>query len=47
MNVDHLKDLLKGVREGKVPVEKAMKELEALPYEQIDCATIDHHRHLR
>ena len=47
MNVDHLKNLLTRVREGKVPVEKAMRELENLPYEQIDCATIDHHRHLR
>jgi hypothetical protein len=47
MNVDHLKNLLTKVQEGRVPVEKAMRELEALPYEQIDCATIDHHRHLR
>jgi len=47
MNVDHLKKLLTRVQEGRVPVEKAMRELEALPYEQIDCATIDHHRHLR
>ena len=47
MNIDHLKNLLEKVRKGKIPVEKALRELEALPYEQIDCATIDHHRHLR
>ncbi len=47
MNVDHLKKLLERVRGGRVPVEKALQELKHLPYEQIDCATIDHHRHLR
>jgi len=47
MNVDHLKRLLEKVRQGKVPVEKALRELEHLPYEEIECATIDHHRHLR
>ena len=47
MNVDHLKNLLEGVQRGKVPVEKALQELKQLPYEEIDCATIDHHRHLR
>ncbi len=47
MNVDHLKRLLEKVRQGKVSVEKALQELEHLPYEEIDCATIDHHRHLR
>jgi len=47
MNVDHLKRLLEKVQRGKIPVEKALRELEHLPYEEIDCATIDHHRHLR
>ena len=47
MNVDHLKKLLEMVQQGKVPVEKALRELKTLPYEQIDCATIDHHRALR
>jgi NCAIR mutase (PurE)-related protein len=47
MNVAHLKQLLEGVQRGQVPVGKAMQELKHLPYEEIDCATIDHHRHLR
>jgi NCAIR mutase (PurE)-related protein len=47
MNVDHLKKMLERVQEGKLPVEKALQELKHLPYEEIDCATIDHHRHLR
>ncbi len=47
MNVDHLRKLLEKVRQGRVPVEKALGELKTLPFEQIDCATIDHHRALR
>ena len=47
MNVDHLKKLLERVQQGKVRVEKALQDLKTLPYEQIDCATIDHHRSLR
>jgi pyridinium-3,5-biscarboxylic acid mononucleotide synthase len=47
MNVDHLRKLLERVKEGKVRVEKALQELKTLPYEEIDCATIDHHRALR
>ena len=47
MNVAHLKKLLESVQRGRVPVEKALQELKHLPYEEIDCATIDHHRHLR
>ena len=47
MNVDHLKRLLERIQTGKVSVERGLQELKHLPYEQIDCATIDHHRHLR
>lgn len=47
MNVDHLKKLLERVQRGQVPVGKALQELKHLPYQEIDCATIDHHRHLR
>jgi len=47
MNPEHLKTLLANVQTGKVSVEKAMKELKTLPFEDIGCATIDHHRHLR
>ena len=47
MNVDHLRRLLERVQEGKVKVEKALQELKTLPFEEIGCATIDHHRSLR
>jgi NCAIR mutase (PurE)-related protein len=47
MNVDHLRKLLERVQQGKVKVETALQELKTLPFEEIDCATIDHHRALR
>src|SRR4030043_2282812 len=47
MNVDVLKNLLDRIQRGKTPVEKALQELKTLPFEEIGCATIDHHRALR
>lgn len=47
MNVDHLRRLLEKVQQGRVKVEKALTELKTLPFEEIACATIDHHRSLR
>jgi len=47
MNVDHLKRLLEKVQSGKIKVERALRELKTLPFEDIGCATIDHHRSLR
>jgi pyridinium-3,5-biscarboxylic acid mononucleotide synthase len=47
MNPDDLKILLMQVQKRKVSVERALKELKSLPFEDIGCAHIDHHRHLR
>ncbi len=47
MDVEHLKRLLEKVQRGRVPVAEALDHLKVLPFEQIDCATIDHHRALR
>ncbi|MBI5968445.1 MAG: nickel pincer cofactor biosynthesis protein LarB [Deltaproteobacteria bacterium] len=47
MNVDHLRKLLVKVQSGKINVERALQELKTLPFEEIGCATIDHHRPLR
>jgi pyridinium-3,5-biscarboxylic acid mononucleotide synthase len=35
------------VQKRKVSVERALQELKSLPFEDIGCAHIDHHRHLR
>lgn len=47
MNVEYLRKLLQGVQKKKISIEKALQELKTLPFEKIDCATIDHHRPLR
>lgn len=47
MNVDYLRKLLEGVQKKKISVRKALQELKMLPFEEIGCATIDHHRPLR
>jgi len=47
MDVDRLKRLLEKVQSGKIKVERALRELKTLPFEDIGCATIDHHRSLR
>lgn len=47
MNTDNLKKLLAEVRSGKVDVKSAMTALRHLPFEDIEFAVVDHHRHLR
>lgn len=47
MNRDDLRTLLAKVRAGKVNVDRALETLKTLPFEDIGCAHIDHHRHLR
>lgn len=47
MREELLRDLLKKVREGKVDVEKAIKRLKTLPYENLGFARVDNHRSLR
>jgi len=42
-----VKRLLNEVREGKLPVDDALRALKMLPYEDIGFACIDHHRGLR
>jgi len=39
--------LLEGVKSGELSSYDAMKELSILPYEDLVCAKIDHHRNLR
>lgn len=47
MNVESLRKLLLGVQDGQVDIESALTALRHLPYEDIEFAVIDHHRHLR
>jgi NCAIR mutase (PurE)-related protein len=42
-----LAELLDRVAAGEVPVDRALRDLRALPYESVADATLDHHRELR
>ena len=47
MDTDRLVELLEGVQKGKVSVDRALKQLNHLPYEDLGFAKVDHHRSLR
>ena len=42
-----LRKLLHEVREGRLSIDEALRDLKAFPYEDIGFACIDHHRGLR
>jgi NCAIR mutase (PurE)-related protein len=44
---DWLLETLEKVKSGKLSTAQAVKELSVLPYEDLGCAKIDHHRGLR
>jgi len=47
MDRDKIKSILEEVREGHLSVDDALRALKSLPYEDLDFAKIDTHRHLR
>ena len=47
MNPEDIRQLLEGVKKGKVPIDAAVERLKTLPFEDIGFATLDHHRSLR
>ena len=47
MEIEKLKKLLTDLQEGKTSIRLAMSKLRDLPFEDIGCAKIDHHRALR
>ena len=47
MGPDIIKQLLEEVREGRSSVDEALERLKVLPFEDLGCATLDHHRALR
>jgi NCAIR mutase (PurE)-related protein len=47
MDSRDLKSLLNNVRNGDLEVEEALERLRHLPFEEIECASVDHHRELR
>ncbi|HUT53098.1 MAG TPA: nickel pincer cofactor biosynthesis protein LarB [bacterium] len=47
MNEKTLKDLVRGIRQGKVSEAEAMKVLKKLPFADLGHTKVDHHRALR
>jgi pyridinium-3,5-biscarboxylic acid mononucleotide synthase len=47
MQSSSIEKLLKDVSEGSVDVAQALERLKHLPFEDLGCATVDHHRALR
>ncbi|HAS16955.1 MAG: 1-(5-phosphoribosyl)-5-amino-4-imidazole-carboxylate carboxylase [Nitrospirae bacterium RIFCSPLOW2_12_42_9] len=47
MKPEEIEKILRFVKEGRLSVENALERLKHLPYENIEFARIDHHRHLR
>jgi NCAIR mutase (PurE)-related protein len=47
MTPEYLKNLLEAVRQGDTTVEEALKKLRDLPFQDVGCAQVDHHRQLR
>jgi NCAIR mutase (PurE)-related protein len=47
MDTRELKSLFQSLKNGDIDVDDVLERLKHLPYEDIECATIDHHRTLR
>ena len=47
MKPEEIGKILRSVKAGRLTVEKALERLKHLPYENLEFARIDHHRHLR
>ncbi|HET6421324.1 MAG TPA: nickel pincer cofactor biosynthesis protein LarB [Geobacteraceae bacterium] len=47
MDIKDLKTLLNNVKSGDLEVGEALERLRHLPFEEIGCASVDHHRELR
>lgn len=47
MNPNELKKLLTDLSSGLLSIDEGMERLATLPYENLDIACLDHHRHIR
>jgi NCAIR mutase (PurE)-related protein len=47
MNQEKLKTMLDSVRQGALSIDDALLQLRHLPFQDIGCAQVDHHRQLR
>jgi NCAIR mutase (PurE)-related protein len=47
MTPDNLKNLLEAFKRGEIHVDEALDKLRELPFQDVGCAQVDHHRELR
>jgi NCAIR mutase (PurE)-related protein len=47
MTPEYLKGLLESFKRGDIPVDEALEKLRELPFQDVGCAQVDHHRELR
>ncbi len=47
MDTKELKILLENLKSGDIDIDDALERLKHLPFEDLGCATVDHHRGLR
>lgn len=47
MNKQEIRDMLQGIADGSIGVDEGMMKLKTAPFEEIDIASLDHHRGLR
>ncbi len=47
MDIERLRLLLQGVRDGETSIDEAIINLKSLPYEDLGYAKVDHHRAIR
>lgn len=47
MDIKKIESLLTDIKTGKTSVKDALAAIKHLPYEDVDFAKVDHHRHLR
>ena len=47
MDIREIKSLLHNLKNGDIDIDDVMERLKRLPFEEIGCATLDHHRGLR
>ncbi len=47
MNAENLKKLLETVKDGGISIDDAVQHLKQLPFQDLGCAQVDHHRELR
>lgn len=47
MDIRELKTLFQNLKNGDIDIDDVLERLKHLPFEEIDCATVDHHRTLR